>query len=110
MDRPVLETKLELIARTYGLAGEQRTQLPRTFLVDAGGRCGRSTEWRGRIWRRRSRRTWSVEDTGAAGDGGEVARSGFRIRWRETAAPLFFRDYRSSMFLAELLGRIVPTL
>ena len=38
IDGPTILDKLELIARTYGLAGEQRTQLPRTFLVDAGGK------------------------------------------------------------------------
>ena len=38
IDGPSVLDKLELIARTYGLAGEQRTQLPRTFLVDAGGK------------------------------------------------------------------------
>src|SRR2546428_1847382 len=38
IDGPSILDKLELIARTYGLAGEQRTQLPRTFLVDAGGK------------------------------------------------------------------------
>jgi thiol-disulfide isomerase/thioredoxin len=38
IDGPAILDKLELIARTYGLAGEQRSQLPRTLLVDAGGK------------------------------------------------------------------------
>jgi len=38
IDGPAILDKLELIAKTYGLAGEQRNQLPRTFLVDAGGK------------------------------------------------------------------------
>ena len=56
---PAILDKVEVVAKAYGVAGEQRTQLPRTFLVDAGGRrCGRSTRWRGTIWRRCSRWIW----------------------------------------------------
>ena len=38
IDGPVLLDKFEQVAKTYGVAGEEKTQLPRTFLVDAGGR------------------------------------------------------------------------
>src|SRR5882672_5931678 len=35
---PAVLDKLELVAKSYGVAGEQKTQLPRTFLIDAGGK------------------------------------------------------------------------
>jgi len=35
---PAILDKVEVAAKAYGVAGEQRTQLPRTFLVDAGGK------------------------------------------------------------------------
>jgi thiol-disulfide isomerase/thioredoxin len=38
IDGPAILDKFEHIAKTYGVAGEQRTQLPRTFLVDGAGR------------------------------------------------------------------------
>jgi len=38
IDGPAILDKFEQIAKTYGVAGEQRTQLPRTFLVDAAGK------------------------------------------------------------------------
>ncbi len=38
VDGPAILDKFEQIARTYGVAGEERTQLPRTFLVDAMGK------------------------------------------------------------------------
>ena len=38
IDGPALLDKFEQVAKTYGVAGEEKTQLPRTFLVDAGGR------------------------------------------------------------------------
>ena len=34
---PALLDKLEQVARLYGVGGEQKALLPRTFLVDAGG-------------------------------------------------------------------------
>jgi len=37
-DAPAILDKLELAAQSYGVAGEQKAQLPRTFLVDAGGK------------------------------------------------------------------------
>src|SRR5690349_2743233 len=37
-DAPAVLDKLELIAKQYGIAGEQKAQLPRTFLIDAGGK------------------------------------------------------------------------
>ena len=38
IDGPVILDKFEQIAKLYGVAGEERTQLPRTFLVDAAGK------------------------------------------------------------------------
>jgi peroxiredoxin len=38
VDGPAILDKFEQIARTYGVAGEERTQLPRTFLVDVMGK------------------------------------------------------------------------
>jgi peroxiredoxin len=38
IDGPVLLDKFEQVAKTYGVAAEEKTQLPRTFLVDAAGR------------------------------------------------------------------------
>jgi thiol-disulfide isomerase/thioredoxin len=38
IDGPAILDKFEHIAKTYGVAGEQKTQLPRTFLVDAAGK------------------------------------------------------------------------
>lgn len=37
-DVPSVLDKLELIAKSYGVAGEQKTQLPRTFLIDGAGK------------------------------------------------------------------------
>jgi peroxiredoxin len=37
-DAPALLDKQEQAAKAYGVAGEQKAQLPRTFLVDAGGK------------------------------------------------------------------------
>ena len=38
IDGPALLDKFEQIAKTYGVAGEEKTQLPRTFLIDATGK------------------------------------------------------------------------
>jgi peroxiredoxin len=38
IDGPAVLDKFEQIAKAYGVAGEEKTQLPRTFLIDAGGR------------------------------------------------------------------------
>jgi thiol-disulfide isomerase/thioredoxin len=38
IDGPAILDKFEHIAKTYGVAGDQRTQLPRTFLIDAAGK------------------------------------------------------------------------
>jgi peroxiredoxin len=37
IDGPALLDKFEQIAKAYGVAGEEKTRLPRTFLIDAGG-------------------------------------------------------------------------
>jgi peroxiredoxin len=37
-DAPAVLDKHEQAAKAYGVAGEQKAQLPRTFLVDAGGK------------------------------------------------------------------------
>ena len=38
IDGPALLDKFEQIARTYGVAGDQKTSLPRTFLIDKMGK------------------------------------------------------------------------
>jgi peroxiredoxin len=38
IDGPALLDKFEQVARTYGVSGEEKTQLPRTFLIDASGK------------------------------------------------------------------------
>ena len=38
IDGPAVLDKFEQIAKAYGVAGEEKTQLPRTFLIDAGGK------------------------------------------------------------------------
>lgn len=38
IDGPALLDKFEQVAKAYGVAGEEKTSLPRTFLVDANGR------------------------------------------------------------------------
>jgi peroxiredoxin len=38
IDGPALLDKFEQVAKTYGVAGEEKTTLPRTFLIDANGR------------------------------------------------------------------------
>ena len=38
IDGPAVLDKFEQVAKAYGVAGEEKTQLPRTFLIDAGGR------------------------------------------------------------------------
>ena len=38
IDGPALLDKFEQIAKTYGVAGEEKTQLPRTFLLDTMGK------------------------------------------------------------------------
>jgi peroxiredoxin len=38
MQGPAILDKFEQIAKTYGVAGDERTQLPRTFLVDTMGK------------------------------------------------------------------------
>ena len=38
VDGPAVLDKFEQIAKAYGVAGDEKTQLPRTFLIDAGGR------------------------------------------------------------------------
>jgi len=38
IDGPALLDKFEQVAKTYGVAGEEKTQLPRTFLIDAAGK------------------------------------------------------------------------
>jgi thiol-disulfide isomerase/thioredoxin len=38
MDGPAILDKFEQIAKTYGVTGEEKTQLPRTFLVDQMGK------------------------------------------------------------------------
>jgi peroxiredoxin len=38
IDGPAVLDKFEQIAKAYGVAGEEKTQLPRTFLIDAAGR------------------------------------------------------------------------
>jgi peroxiredoxin len=38
IDGPAVLDRFEQIARAYGVAGEEKTQLPRTFLIDAAGR------------------------------------------------------------------------
>jgi peroxiredoxin len=38
MEGPAILDKFEQIAKTYGVTGEERTQLPRTFLVDLMGK------------------------------------------------------------------------
>jgi peroxiredoxin len=38
IDWPAILDKLEQIAKAYGVAGEDKTQMPRSFLVDAGGK------------------------------------------------------------------------
>ncbi len=38
IDGAALLDKFETVAKTYGVAGEEKTALPRTFLVDANGR------------------------------------------------------------------------
>jgi len=38
IDGPAVLDKFEQIARAYGVAGEEKTRLPRTFLIDAGGK------------------------------------------------------------------------
>ena len=38
VDGPAILDKFEQIAKTYGVAGDEKTQLPRTFLVDQMGK------------------------------------------------------------------------
>jgi peroxiredoxin len=38
LEGPALLDKLEVIATAYGVGGEEKAQLPRTFLIDAGGK------------------------------------------------------------------------
>ena len=38
VDGPAILDKFEQIARTYGVAGEEKTKLPRTFLIDQMGK------------------------------------------------------------------------
>jgi len=38
IDGPAVLDKFEQVAKAYGVAGEEKTQLPRTFLIDAGGK------------------------------------------------------------------------
>ena len=38
IDGPAVLDKFEQVARAYGVAGEEKTQLPRTFLIDAAGK------------------------------------------------------------------------
>jgi peroxiredoxin len=38
IDGPALLDKFEQVAKTYGVSGEEKTQLPRTFLIDAAGK------------------------------------------------------------------------
>ena len=37
-DTPAVLDKLEQVAKLYGVGGEQKAHLPRTFLIDAGGK------------------------------------------------------------------------
>lgn len=37
VEGPALLDKFEHVARAYGVAGEEKARLPRTFLIDAGG-------------------------------------------------------------------------
>jgi len=38
IDGPAVLDKFEQVAKTYGVAGEEKMQLPRTFLIDAAGK------------------------------------------------------------------------